>query len=127
MALPSPVGCRKLSCFSAVRPVIGWNRCVKCVAPFSMAQSFMAAATVSAIVGIERRALLDGLLQRLEDRLGQPFALDGFAEDILSEQVLHVGFLEVDLLELVLGGGDGLQGGVARIRGTHSVGYSNQG
>jgi len=27
-ALPSPVGARKLSCFSAVRPVSGWNQCV---------------------------------------------------------------------------------------------------
>ena len=25
---PAPVGLRKLSCFSAVMPVIGWNRCV---------------------------------------------------------------------------------------------------
>ena len=51
MALPSPVGARKLSCFSAVRPVIGWNMWVKWVAPFSMAQSFMAVATASAMAG----------------------------------------------------------------------------
>jgi hypothetical protein len=38
----------KLSCFSAVMPVIGWNQCVKCVAPFSIAQSFMALATMRA-------------------------------------------------------------------------------
>ena len=28
MALPSPLGERKLSCFSAVMPVSGWNQCV---------------------------------------------------------------------------------------------------
>ena len=39
----------KLSCFSAVIPVIGWNQCVKCVAPFSTAQSFIALATTFAI------------------------------------------------------------------------------
>ena len=27
-ALPSLTGAMKLSCFSAVRPVIGWNMCV---------------------------------------------------------------------------------------------------
>ena len=42
---PSPEGVMKLSCFSAVKPVIGWNQCVKCVAPFSTAHSFMATAT----------------------------------------------------------------------------------
>ena len=47
--------------------------------------------------------------KRLENRLGQPFALDGLAEDVLSEQILHVGFFEVDLLELILGGDDGLR------------------
>src|SRR5437868_8960787 len=51
MALPSASGTRKLSCFSAVRPVIGWKMWVKWVAPFSMAQSFMALATASAICG----------------------------------------------------------------------------
>ena len=25
---PSPTGVMKLSCFSAVKPVIGWNQCV---------------------------------------------------------------------------------------------------
>ena len=34
----------KLSCFSAVKPVMGWNQWVKCVAPFSVAHSFMASA-----------------------------------------------------------------------------------
>ncbi len=51
MARPSPVGLRKESCFSAVRPVSGWNQCVKWVAPFSRAHSFIAVATESATVG----------------------------------------------------------------------------
>jgi len=48
IARPSPVGLRKESCFSAVAPVSGWNQCVKWVAPFSSAHSFMALATESA-------------------------------------------------------------------------------
>ena len=48
MTLPSLVGEMKLSCFSAVMPVMGWNQCVKCVAPFSNAQSFIALATTLA-------------------------------------------------------------------------------
>ncbi len=51
IARPSGIGRRNESCFSAVRPVIGWNQCVKCVAPCSMAQSFIAFATVSAMRG----------------------------------------------------------------------------
>ena len=47
--LPLSLGEIKLSCFSAVMPVIGWNQCVKCVAPFSIAQSFIAFATISAV------------------------------------------------------------------------------
>ena len=39
---------RKLSCFSAVIPVIGWNQCVKWVAPLPTAHSFIAEATISA-------------------------------------------------------------------------------
>ena len=42
----------KASCFSAVTPVSGWNQWVKWVAPFSTAQSFMAAATALASCGI---------------------------------------------------------------------------
>ena len=34
----------KPSCFSAVTPVSGWNQWVKCVAPCSSAQFFMASA-----------------------------------------------------------------------------------
>ncbi len=74
---------------------------------------------------IERRALLDSFLQCLEDRLGQPFALHGLAEYVFSKQILHVHFREVDLLELILGGGDGLQSNVTQIHVTHSMGYSN--
>ena len=48
MARPSLTGSRKLSCFSDVMPESGWNQCVKCVAPFSMAHSFMAWATTLA-------------------------------------------------------------------------------
>ena len=36
------------SCFSAVSPVIGWNQCVKCVAPCAVAQSRATEAMVSA-------------------------------------------------------------------------------
>jgi hypothetical protein len=36
------------SCFSAVEPVSGWNQRQKCVAPLSIAQSFIAPATTSA-------------------------------------------------------------------------------
>ena len=48
MTLPPSTGAMKLSCFSAVMPVMGWNQWVKWVAPFSMAQSFMALATTVA-------------------------------------------------------------------------------
>ena len=37
------------SCFSAVTPVMGWNQCVKWVAPRSIAQSFMALAITFAV------------------------------------------------------------------------------
>jgi len=51
ITLPSGAGVIKLSCFSAVIPVRGWNQWVKWVAPFSTAQSFMAAATALATEG----------------------------------------------------------------------------
>jgi hypothetical protein len=38
----------KLSCFSAVSPVIGWNQWVKCVAPCPVAQSRATEAIASA-------------------------------------------------------------------------------
>ena len=44
MILPPPTGWMKLSCFSAVTPVSGWNQWVKCVAPCSKAQTFMPSA-----------------------------------------------------------------------------------
>ena len=50
-ACAGPVGSRKASCFSAVPPVSGWNQCVKWVAPFPIAQSFIPFATASAIDG----------------------------------------------------------------------------
>ena len=46
--LPSRLGSKNESCFSAVRPVRGWKTCVKCVAPRSSAHSFIASATASA-------------------------------------------------------------------------------
>ena len=49
--VPSSVGLKNESCFSAVRPVSGWNTWVKWVAPFSSAHSFMASATESAVEG----------------------------------------------------------------------------
>ncbi len=39
----------KLSCFSAVSPVMGWNQCVKWVAPCEVAHSRATAAMVSAV------------------------------------------------------------------------------
>ena len=54
MTPPFAVGEIKLSCFSAVTPVIGWNQCVKWVAPFSIAQSFMALATILAASSFRR-------------------------------------------------------------------------
>ena len=41
---PPPTGEMKLSCFSAVTPVRGWNQWVKWVAPRSRAQVFIASA-----------------------------------------------------------------------------------
>ena len=47
--LPPPAGAMKLSCFSAVTPVMGWNQWVKWVAPFSTAHCFMASAISLAV------------------------------------------------------------------------------
>ena len=44
MTRPPPTGWMKLSCFSAVTPVSGWNQWVKWVAPCSSAQTFMPSA-----------------------------------------------------------------------------------
>ena len=70
--------------------------------------------------GIERYPLLDGALQRLVNRLGQAFALHGFAEDVDAEDVLDGLVLEIDVLQFVGGAGDRLDGGVPRVRGTHT-------
>src|SRR5687767_7866077 len=51
MGRPSSSKVRKASCFSAVRPVWGWNQWQKCVAPFSSAHSLTAWATSLAIEG----------------------------------------------------------------------------
>ena len=51
MTPPCPSGLIRESCFSAVEPVRGWNQWVKWVAPRSMAQSFIVAATTSATFG----------------------------------------------------------------------------
>src|SRR6185312_17060712 len=40
---------RNASCFSAVRPVCGWNQCVKCVTPREIAHSLITWATVGAM------------------------------------------------------------------------------
>ena len=50
ITLPSEEAEMKLSCFSAVTPVIGWNQWVKWVHPRSTAQSFMALATTLAML-----------------------------------------------------------------------------
>ena len=55
---PPPTGEMKLSCFSAVKPVIGRNQCVKCVAPRSSAQTFMPSAmapATSSVSGLPSR------------------------------------------------------------------------
>ena len=49
IASPSLVSVRKASCFSADCPFMGWNQCVKCVAPRASAHSFIPCATSSAI------------------------------------------------------------------------------
>src|SRR5712691_1035497 len=51
IGIPSSSKVRKASCFSAVRPVCGWNQWQKWVAPFSSAHSFTACATSFAIAG----------------------------------------------------------------------------
>src|SRR5262249_30732698 len=70
IAVPSPFGLMKLSCFSAVWPVIGWNWWVKWVAPFSTAQSRMAAATASATSGLSGAPCLMVFCSALKIGLG---------------------------------------------------------
>ncbi len=62
------------------------------------------------------RALLDGLLKRLEDGLGQPLLLDFFAEHQRTEQFLEVCGAEVDLIQFVFGGRDRLDSSLTKIR-----------
>ena len=64
MTPPSGAGEMKLSCFSAVMPVSGWNQWVKWVAPWAIAQSFIASATASATSLSSRSLLVDGFLER---------------------------------------------------------------
>ena len=54
MGRPSSSKVRKASCFSAVRPVWGWNQWQKCVAPLPSAHSFTAWATSPAMAGSSR-------------------------------------------------------------------------
>src|SRR5262249_29029096 len=60
--------------------------------------------------------LLDGLLQRLEHGLRQPGLLRVFVEHVRAEEVLQGRVAEVDLVQIVLGGGDRLDRGLARVR-----------
>ena len=74
---------------------------------------------------VQRRALPDRLLEGLEDRLGQPLAGRLLVEDVDAEDVLDVVGLEVDVIELVLGGGNGLDRLLACVRRTHR-GFSSE-
>jgi hypothetical protein len=59
------------SCFSAVRPVMGKNQCVKCVAPRSIAHSFIACATVCATSGESRSPFFTVLRTALNTSRGR--------------------------------------------------------
>ncbi len=59
---------------------------------------------------VQGSALLDGVLQRPKDRLGQSLSLDFLIEDVGAIQVLDVRGLEVHVIELVLGPSDGSDG-----------------
>ena len=48
--LPFSSAMRKAVCFSAVSSVSGWNQCAQWSAPLLTAQSFIASATVSAML-----------------------------------------------------------------------------
>jgi hypothetical protein len=76
---------RKASCFSAVSPVCGWNQCVKCVTPFSIAQSLIASATGRGDVGVELLPEADGRLELLVDLLRQPVAHLARAEGVVPK------------------------------------------
>ncbi len=55
---------------------------------------------------IQRRAMFNRFLNRLEDRFGQPGSLHLFIENIDAEEVLDMDFLEINVIELVFGTGD---------------------
>jgi hypothetical protein len=67
---------------------------------------------------VQRLTLLDRRLQRLEHRLREPRLLHLLREDVHPVQFLRVDRLEVDVVELVLAGANGLDGGLTRVR-TH--------
>src|SRR5437660_692894 len=56
----------------------------------------------------ELGTLLDRLLKRAEHRLRQSGLLNFLAEHVDAEQVLDVGCSEVELVQVVVGGGDRL-------------------
>ena len=101
MARPSPVGTRKLAVF------LGGQAGHRLELVRVVGSALFDGPILHRIgdgVGdgrVERRAELDRLLQGFEDRLRQPRALHGLAEDVVAEQFLDVGFLEVDALELM--------------------------
>ena len=84
----SLTGVMNASCFSAVKPVIGWNQWVKCVAPFSIAQSFMALGDDVGDVAIQLAAALNRAAERLVILVGQAFLHHRIVEHHRSEQLL---------------------------------------
>ena len=58
--------------------------------------------------GIEGGSFVNGLHEALEDGLGQALLHDVFAEDVGIEDLLQVNGLEIHILKLVLGRGDGI-------------------
>ncbi len=70
-------------------PVMGWNQWVKWVAPFSIAQSFMALATTLAIVAVEAVPLVDGFLETLVGVVRQALFHHRVVEDHDAKQFGH--------------------------------------
>ena len=83
---------------------------MKWVAPFSSAQSFMAAATRVGQRRVDGLALLERALKLLEDVLGKALALDGQREDVGAERVVgglrEIGGAERAAVGAPLGSGD---------------------
>ncbi len=71
MTTPGSSQLMKVSCFSAVAPVMGRNQWVKWVAPCSRAHSFMAVATPWAISGVSCRPCLRQWRKALNTSLGR--------------------------------------------------------